>query len=218
MQRFVAGGDHVVVADILPEPADLPQEKPVTYYGVDLSAPAEVERFAAELASGFGCVDVLVNNAATGFQFMDLVDTPQEYWGRVQGTNLRGAALLSKALLKGMIARREGVIINIASCAAFQPEGGHTAYASSKAGLVAFTKCSAREVGRYGVRVVCVIPGWIGTESNCPSEGDEEWLANNVSLGRAGPPEEVAEVVWFLASGAASYITGQSIIIDGGMT
>ena len=66
--------------------------------------------------------------------------------------------------------------------------------------------------------MVCVIPGWIGTESNYPNEGDEEWLANNVSLGRAGRPEEVAEVVWFLAGGTASYITGQSIITDGGMT
>jgi NAD(P)-dependent dehydrogenase (short-subunit alcohol dehydrogenase family) len=218
LERFVAGSDHVIAADILPEPADLLAKNLVTYYKVDLSAPAEIERFAGELASGFQCTDVLVNNAATGFQFTDLVDTSQEYWDHVQGTNLRAAALLSKALLKGMIARGEGVIINIASCAAFQPEGGHTAYASSKAGLVALTKCLAREVGRYGIRVVCVIPGWIGTESNCPNEGDEEWLANNVSLGRAGGPEEVAEVVWFLASEAASYIAGQSIIVDGGMT
>jgi len=218
LERFVAGSDHVIAADTLPQPTDLLEENLVTYYNVDLSVPAEVERFAEEVAGGFECVGVLVNNAATGFQFIDLVDTSQEYWDRVQGTNLRAAALLSKAFLKGMIARGEGVIINIASCAAFQPEGGHTAYASSKAGLVALTKCLAREVGRCGVRVVCVIPGWIGTESNYPNESDEEWLANNVSLGRAGKPEEIAEVIWFLASEAASYITGQSIIVDGGMT
>jgi 3-oxoacyl-[acyl-carrier protein] reductase len=218
LERFVAGSDHVIAADILSRPTDLLEENLVTYCTVDLSLPAEVERFAEEVAGGFEYVGVLVNNVATGFQFIDLVDMSQEYWDRVQETNLRAAALLSKAFLKGMIARGEGVIINIASCAAFQPEGGHTAYASSKAGLVALTKCLAREVGRCGVRVVCVIPGWIGTESNYPSASDEEWLANNVSLGRAGRAEEVAEVVWFLAGEAASYITGQSIIVDGGMT
>jgi NAD(P)-dependent dehydrogenase (short-subunit alcohol dehydrogenase family) len=165
-----------------------------------------------------GASDARSSNGLLGFEFIDLVDMSQAYWDRVQATNLRGAALLSKAFLKGMIARGEGVIINIASCAAFQPEAGHTAYASSKAGLVALTKCLAREVGRCGVRVVGVIPGWIATEGNAPSASDEEWLANNVSLGRAGRAEEVAEAVWFLASEAASYITGQSIIVDGGMT
>jgi 3-oxoacyl-[acyl-carrier protein] reductase len=177
-----------------------------------------IEQFAEEVTGRLRRVDVLINNPATGFEFTDLIDMTQAHWDHVQETNLRGAALLAQSFLRGMIARREGVIINIASCAAFQPEGGHTAYASSKAGLVALTKCLAREVGRYGIRVVCVIPGWIGTENNAPSEQDKEWLANNVSLGRVGMPEEVAEVVWFAASQAASYLTGQSIVVDGGMT
>jgi 3-oxoacyl-[acyl-carrier protein] reductase len=177
-----------------------------------------VEQLVVQVRSDFERVDVLVNNAATGFQFIDLVHMAQEHWDCVQATNLRAAALLCRSFLPGMIARGQGVIVNIASCAAFEPEGGHTAYAASKAGLVALTRCLAREVGRHGIRVVCVTPGWIGTETNLPGEQDKQWLVDNVSLGRAGRLEEVAEVVWFLASEAASYITGQSIVVDGGMT
>lgn len=218
VERFLVGGAHVVVADILPEPAGFQGMEGVTYWNCDLSNPERVASFAARTVHTFGGVDILVNNAATGFESVNLADMALDRWDEIHSTNLRGPALLSRALLKPMIERGSGVIINMASCSAFQPEGGHTAYASSKAGLVAFTKCLAREVGRHGVRVVCVVPGWIATEANTPDDDGRLWLTSNVSLGRAGTPAEVAEVVWFLASDAASYITGQSIIVDGGMT
>lgn len=217
-ERFAASGAHVVVADNLPDTAaaDLPSS--VSYYRCDVSNRGEVETFARDVLSRFGRVDVLINNAATGFEFVDLVDMDFDDWDAVQETNLKGPAMLANLFLKTMTDRRSGVIVNIASAAAFQAEAGHTAYAASKAGLVALTRCLAREVGRYGVRVVCVVHGWIATESNRPSREEQSWLAQNVSLGRAGTPGEVAEVVWFLASDAASYITGQCVFVDGGGT
>jgi 3-oxoacyl-[acyl-carrier protein] reductase len=218
VERFLSGGAQVIVADKLPQPDSLLGRERITTYQVDLADPGQVYAFAQEMQNAYGRIDVLVNNAATGFASIDLVDMSQAHWDRVQETNLRAAVLLTKHCLSGMIAARQGVIVNIASCSAFTPEGGHTAYAASKAGLIAFTRCLAREVGQYGIRAVSLVPGWIATEGNLPGENDRAWLAENVSLGRAGKPAEVAQVVWFLAGEAASYITGHTVIVDGGMT
>lgn len=218
VERFLADGMKVVIADVLPEPPGLSALGSVSYFHCDLARLEDIQSFADEVVRSIGGVDVLVNNAATGFQFVNLAEMTPDYWDMVHQTNLRGAAFLSRSVLQNMIAKRTGVIINIASCAAFEPEAGHTAYASSKAGLVALTKCLAREVGQYGIRVVCVIPGWIETEANVLNEQDRKWVEANVSLKRAGKPSEVAEVVRFLASDAASFISSQSIIVDGGET
>ena len=218
VDRFLKGGDRVVIADTLPPPNDLLGNENAACYAVDVSKPAQTTTFVDQVLDRYGHIDVLINNAATGFQPISLVDMPPEQWDTVQETNLRGAVLLARSCLSSMLAAGKGVIVNISSCSAFTPESGHTAYAASKAGLIAFTKCLAREVGPHGIRVVCVVPGWIGTESNRPDEAGQRWLAENVSLGRAGQPDEVAEAVWFLAGEAASYISGQAVIVDGGMT
>jgi NAD(P)-dependent dehydrogenase (short-subunit alcohol dehydrogenase family) len=217
VDRFLAAGAHVVVGDILPAPEDLDAHGAVTYLHCDLSDAGSIGGFAQRILDEFGHVDVLVNNAATGFDFVDLLDTSRETWDAIHHTNLRGPALLAKELLPSMIARRSGVVINVGSCSAVDPEPGHTAYASSKAGLHAFTRALAKEVGKHGIRVVCVAPGWIATEIAMPAAADREWIKANVALGRPGDPDEVAEVIRFLASDAASYITGATIIVDGGM-
>ncbi len=218
VEIFLEDNLHVVIVDILPMPEDLKDLDDVSYYNCDISDLDDLNSFIEEIYEEFDRIDILVNNAATGFQSVDLIDMSVDHWEKVHDTNLKGAAFLTKKLLKGMIENRSGVIINISSCSSFSPEAGHTAYASSKAGLEAFTRCLAREVGRYGVRVVAVVPGCIETEVNKFSSEEREQISKSISLERLGKPEEIAEVVKFLVSDSASFITGQSIIVDGGET
>jgi 3-oxoacyl-[acyl-carrier protein] reductase len=213
-RRFLRGGDQVFTIDVLPDP-DVSEG--LCHLVCDLSVPANIEHLVEQITSRVRRVDILVNNAAIGFESVNLIDMDAEYWQETMNVNLTAPALLSRAFGAKMAAEGSGAIVNVASCSAFQPEAGHTVYSASKAGLLALTRCSARELGRSGVRVVAVVPGWIATETNTPDRDSLEWLRANVSLGRSGLPEEVAEVVYFLAGDAASYITGQAIIVDGGM-
>ena len=174
------------------------------------------ERAVREAAKLTGDIDVLVNNAGVSLRKLFQDVTPEEE-KRLYGVNLFGALNCTRAFLKGMINNKYGVIINVSSV--FGANGGsmETDYSASKAALIGFTKALAKEVGPSGVRVNCVTPGIIDTDMNASlSVEDVRDIVETIPLESLGKPEQVAEVIAFLASEKADYITGAVISVDGG--
>ena len=193
-----AGGQVVTVQ------ADVGDQEQVT---------AMVDRVANEL----GSVEILVNNA--GITRDDLVlRMSVEVWEDVMSTNLRSVFLCSKAVLRGMLKARWGRIISLASVSGIAGNPGQTNYSAAKAGVIGFTKSLAKEVGSRNITVNAVAPGFIQTDLTA---GLAESIVSNakksISVGRFGQPDEVASAVGYLASDEAAYITGQTIVVDGGL-
>lgn len=183
----------------------------------DVAVPSVVSAMVENLLDQWGRIDVLVNNAGIVRDTL-LLRMSEDDWDSVLTTNLRSAFLCTRAVLRPMIRQRSGRIVNLASISGIRGNAGQANYASSKAALIGFTKSVAREVASRGVTVNAVAPGLIETDitAHMPAKAREE-LIQQIPLGRMGTPDEVAEVVAFLASEKASYITGQAIIIDGGL-
>ncbi len=183
----------------------------------DLSVPDQAQRLVEAATSAFGGVHVLVNNAGITRDTL-VLRMKEEDWETVISTNLSGAFYCTKAVLREFVRRRGGRIINITSVAGQIGTAGQANYAAAKAGLIGLTKAVAREVASRGITVNAVAPGFIeaGMTLQLPAEVVKGYL-EQVPLGRAGKPEEVAAAVVFLASDDAAYITGSVLNVDGGL-
>jgi 3-oxoacyl-[acyl-carrier protein] reductase len=186
-------------------------------FAADVSDPASVIALVEAVEKEFGQVDILVNNAGLTRDNI-LFRLKDDDWDAVLDANLRGAFIAIRTVARGMIKRRWGRIINIASVVGITGNKGQANYAASKAGLIGLTKSVAKELGSRNVLVNAVAPGFIETDMTAAMTPEARaGLAGQIPLERLGTPQDVAGVVTFLASDQAAYVTGQVIVVDGGM-
>jgi 3-oxoacyl-[acyl-carrier protein] reductase len=183
----------------------------------DVADGIQVEAAVAEAERALGPISILVNNAGLTRDNL-LVRLSDADWDQVLDANLKGAFHTTKAVIRGMMKRRSGRIINITSVVALIGNKGQANYAASKAGLIGFSKSVAKEYASRGVLVNCVAPGFIETDMTAvlPQEAKDA-LLSQIALGKLGQPADVAGAVLFLASDLSRYVTGQVLVVDGGM-
>ena len=195
--------------------ANILEHKNLTVENLDLSSKDSVSEFQEKVESFKP--SILINNAGVTKDNLFLRMSEND-WTEVIETNLNGTYRLTKIFLKDMIKNKWGRIINISSTSAVLGNKGQANYAAAKAGIEAMSRSLARELGSRNINVNCVAPGFIETDMTKEiSEGNEDLLASQIPLGRLGKPDEIAEVVGFLASDQANYITGQTIHVNGGL-
>jgi len=186
----------------------------------DISVKNQVEKMVAEVVDSFGTVDILINNAARQI-WGPLLKTKEDGWDSIFDINVKGGFLCAQAVRDIMVNKRSGIIINLASMAGILLDRNNGAYAASKAAVIQMSRAMAGELAPYGIRVNTIAPGITDTRLAYGAVVDGELDARFkgiIPLGRAAEPGEMASVALFLASDAASYITGTTVIVDGGMS
>lgn len=221
--RFAIEGARVVISDINAESAAATAQEFVrqgfdaTGIACDVTKSESVQEMVDKILDNHNAIDILVNNAGVTRDNL-LLKMSETEWDMVVNTNLKGTFICTKIVLKNMVKVRKGKIVSIASIIGIKGNAGQANYAASKAGIIAFTKSVAKEYGSRGITANSVAPGYIETEMTAKlTDKVREDIKAGIPLKKLGSPADVAEACLFLASDAASYVTGQTIIVDGGM-
>jgi NAD(P)-dependent dehydrogenase (short-subunit alcohol dehydrogenase family) len=222
-----AAGAAVMFCDLDAEPGRAVERElggRAAFVAADVGVEADVARLVAACRDRFGDASILVNNAGVNAGF-DAVGMTEEEWDRFFDIDLKSAWLAAKHALPGMLTAGRGAIVNVSSLHGFATLPGFFPYAAAKSGLVGLTRSLALDYGPHGIRVNCVAPGFVRTrlvQESMDRSGDalaaERAMVAGVALGRIAEPMEVARVVRFLASADASYVTGATLLVDGGLT
>ena len=223
--RFAAEGARVLVSDIDADAAEAVTREILALKGeavavtVDVSRAADAEMLAARAVTEYGQIDILCNNAGISRPGPLVGDAEEAYWDSVMAVNLKGVFLCSKYAVRVMLRRGRGAIVNTASIMGLVGLPGNAAYSASKGGVIQFTKSMALEYAAQGVRVNCIAAGWIDTPLNTELDPKiTSWALRETPLGRWGSADDVAAAALYLASDDAAFVTGTTLVLDGGWT